>query len=313
MKEKLENLIPISIREKGDPWVSARDLHGFLGIKTNFRLWYPKIIDYGFLEDEDYTKVYERNSSLGGEDTVVDYMITLSMAKEISIIHHSKRGKEARAYFINLEKKFKQIERALKSLDEGRANSGDADKYIYENISAPTEVIRKPASKNPVDPTEVINKPMYINTVDPTEVINKSLYKNADDYIETINKPTYKNATNRTNTINKSTYENTTDYTGQSREFVYENTTENTNTLKSNFRDTSKLFGIRENLFVNWLLLNNYCYRDKQGNIRPYAKAMDYFYMKEFTVESGYSGIQTMINAKGREFFRRILTEENII
>lgn len=88
---------------------------------------------------------------------------------------------------------------------------------------------------------------------------------------------------------------------------------EKSRTLNTNFRDTSKLFGVRENLLVNWLLLSNYCYRDKKGNIKPYAKFMDCFHMKEFSCESGHSGVQTLINPKGREFFRNLLVNENVI
>lgn len=60
MEGKLENLIPISITEESDVLISARDLHDFLEIKTNFRIWYPRMIDYGFVEKEDYQKVYEK-------------------------------------------------------------------------------------------------------------------------------------------------------------------------------------------------------------------------------------------------------------
>ena len=70
------------------------------------------------------------------------------------------------------------------------------------------------------------------------------------------------------------------------------------NNVTTNFRDTAKILGVRENLLVNWLLLNNYCYRDKKGIIKPYAKYMEFFQMRDFTTESGHSGTQTLITAK---------------
>ena len=85
------------------------------------------------------------------------------------------------------------------------------------------------------------------------------------------------------------------------------------NNIDTNFRDTSKLFGIRENLFVNWLILNKYIYRDNRGNLKPYAKVMNYFNMRTYSTTSGHSGIQTLINSEGREAFRNLLINENII
>ena len=35
--------------------------------------------------------------------------------------------------------------------------------------------------------------------------------------------------------------------------------------------------------------------------------------MREFTTESGHSGMQTLINAKGREIFKALLRNENVI
>jgi len=34
--------------------VSARELHNRLEIETPFRKWFPRMVEYGFLEKEDY-------------------------------------------------------------------------------------------------------------------------------------------------------------------------------------------------------------------------------------------------------------------
>lgn len=83
--------------------------------------------------------------------------------------------------------------------------------------------------------------------------------------------------------------------------------------LSTNFRDTAKIIGIRENLFISWLLLNNYCYRDASDNLRPYGHAMEYFTFRFYTTQHNHSGIQTMINSKGREVFKALLIDENVI
>lgn len=92
-----------------------------------------------------------------------------------------------------------------------------------------------------------------------------------------------------------------------------ENNVFNITNVTTNFRDTAKILGIREGLLVNWLLLNNYCYRDKKGIIKPYAKYMEFFRLRDFITESGHSGTQTLINSKGREEFRSILINEGVI
>ena len=47
--EKMESLIPINY-EKEQPTISARDLHAALEIKTRFRMWFPRMCEYGFQE-----------------------------------------------------------------------------------------------------------------------------------------------------------------------------------------------------------------------------------------------------------------------
>ena len=83
--------------------------------------------------------------------------------------------------------------------------------------------------------------------------------------------------------------------------------------MLTNFRDTSKIYGIKEGLFINWLLLNNYCYRDKKDVLNPSSKMMEYFVMREFVTENNHKGIQTLINAKGREVFRTLLMDEKLL
>ena len=45
---------------------------------------------------------------------------------------------------------------------------------------------------------------------------------------------------------------------------------ENFSDLLTNFRDTAKMFGMKENMLISWLILRNFCYRDNYNNIRPY-------------------------------------------
>lgn len=76
--------------------------------------------------------------------------------------------------------------------------------------------------------------------------------------------------------------------------------------LLTNFRDTAKEFGIKQNDFVSYLIENKYIYRDKKNKLLPYADKNDgLFEIKESISEkSNWVGTQTLIIPKGREKFR---------
>ena len=80
--------------------VSARELHYFLEIGQDFTSWFKRMIDYGFEENKDFTLTKIRE----GRITKNEYAITLDMAKEISMIQRTEKGKQARQYFIQCEK-----------------------------------------------------------------------------------------------------------------------------------------------------------------------------------------------------------------
>lgn len=113
MKERIESekqeLIKINVNDKGERLVSARELKEFLEIKTELRKWFPRMCEYGFEEGRDFTRVSQKCPTLGGIQNVVDYAITIDMAKEISMIQRTEKGKKARQYFIACEKKLKNL------------------------------------------------------------------------------------------------------------------------------------------------------------------------------------------------------------
>ncbi|WP_332869702.1 Rha family transcriptional regulator [Clostridioides difficile] len=83
--------------------------------------------------------------------------------------------------------------------------------------------------------------------------------------------------------------------------------------LLTNIRDTAKELGVKEKVFVSWLIEKKYCYRDTKGKIKPYSNKMQYFELKEFTTPHGHSDTQTLINPKGREAFRLLLIKDGLI
>ncbi|WP_050638449.1 phage antirepressor KilAC domain-containing protein [Candidatus Stoquefichus sp. SB1] len=87
--------------------LSARELHEFLEIGTHFKDWFPRMCEYGFEEEKDFRSILSK--STGGRPST-DYEITLDMAKEIAMIQRNEKGKQARHYFIEIEKQWNSPE-----------------------------------------------------------------------------------------------------------------------------------------------------------------------------------------------------------
>lgn len=117
----MENLIPVNY-DTEQPTVSARDLHEGLEINTDFRKWFPRMTEYGFTENVDWKRVYQKCPTLGGAQNMVDYQISVDMAKQICMIQRSEKGRLYRQYFLDLEKAWNTPEqvfaRALRMADK---------------------------------------------------------------------------------------------------------------------------------------------------------------------------------------------------
>lgn len=236
----IQQLVPVTINEKEEVVISSRDLHQYLDIQTRYNVWILRMLEYGFEENVDYQRVTQKYDTPGGIQNQMDYILKIDMAKEICMIQRSERGRQARKYFIEMEKQFNSPEALITRLLQ---------------------------LKNKMQNQNTDTKPF---TKDNTE--------------------TYPTAKTSTLTTEKSSIN-----------------------LSTNFRDTAKIIGIRENLFISWLLLNNYCYRDATDNLKPYGHAMDYFTFRFYTTEHNHSGIQTLINSRGREVFKALLIDEKVI
>ncbi len=95
------------------PTVSARDLHEFLEVKTAYKDWFPRMCEYGFAEGQDYCSfLSDRVDGLPGKPRQ-DAQMTIDMAKEICMIQRNERGKQARQYFIQLEKDWNSPEKIM--------------------------------------------------------------------------------------------------------------------------------------------------------------------------------------------------------
>lgn len=109
MPNRQHELIPIQTRDETEQWVDARTLHIFVESKQEFANWVkPFLQDYGFLEGRDFLTILSK--STGGRQAI-EFTITLDMAKHIAMLQRSEKGMQARQYFIEAEKKLRQLEK----------------------------------------------------------------------------------------------------------------------------------------------------------------------------------------------------------
>lgn len=227
----MNELIRVTTNTRQEPIVSGRDLHDFLEVGSNYTTWFKRMTEYGFEEGRDFIPILEE--STGGRPSE-DHALKLDTAKEISMIQRNEKGKEARQYFIQVEKEFNSPEkimaRALRIADE----TINTLKLVNSNLVTQTAIMAPKAE--------------YFD-----EMVDRNLL--------------------------------------------------------TSFRDTAKMYEIKEKTFISYLMEKKYLYRDGKGKLTPYAdKNNGLFEVKEsINNKTGWSGTQTMITPKGRETFRLLI------
>lgn len=102
-----EDVIPVYDTDTGEKVVLGRELHEKLKIKTPYHIWFPRMVEYGFVDGTDY---FTENKNVHREDgrkmpqLQIDHIIKLDMAKHIAMIQRTPEGMEIRQKLIDLEK-----------------------------------------------------------------------------------------------------------------------------------------------------------------------------------------------------------------
>ena len=90
--------------------VDARELHEFLEVESEFRVWIlRRIKNYDFVEGVDFVEDDQKRLASKTGQIRKEYTISLDMAKELSMVERNAKGKEARKYFIECERKAKEV------------------------------------------------------------------------------------------------------------------------------------------------------------------------------------------------------------
>lgn len=103
--------------------VNAKDIHSFLEVKSRFNDWIKNRLS-DFIENEDYIIV---TKNLVTEAN--DIFVTLDTAKHLSMLERNDKGKQARQYFIEIEK---QTHKPLSFEEMAKQTILLADKRIRE-------------------------------------------------------------------------------------------------------------------------------------------------------------------------------------
>lgn len=125
----ITQIIPIGskqIKDSKTETVNARELHEFLEVRRDFSNWIKgRIKTYGFRENQDFVRVFDNfikretgatikevfaktGENPNGGRPAIEYHLTIDMAKELSMVERTQKGRQARQYFIECEKRYYQ-------------------------------------------------------------------------------------------------------------------------------------------------------------------------------------------------------------
>ena len=124
--------------------VNARELHEFLGAQSRYNDWFrARVEKYGFVEGVDFIAITEGKVTAQGNRTeFVNHHVSLDMAKELSMVENNEKGRMARRYFIECEKKLSQSRPSKVLQDKSKeARKGIAAVWSERGASAPKHFI----------------------------------------------------------------------------------------------------------------------------------------------------------------------------
>lgn len=108
-----QGLVPI----RENQTVNARDLHEFLESKKVFVNWIKgRALKYGLVKGVDYEVIAQMGKNPQGGRPQSEYLLTIDAAKELAMVEGNHKGKQARLYFIDVEKRLKAVKAEVDKL-----------------------------------------------------------------------------------------------------------------------------------------------------------------------------------------------------
>lgn len=110
----MNELLKVEVNERQEQTVSGRELHMFLEIETPYKKWFDRMCEYGFAENMDFVTVGQKCPiANGGYQERTDHIMKIDMAKELCMLARNEKGKQARHYFLEVERDWNSPEKVM--------------------------------------------------------------------------------------------------------------------------------------------------------------------------------------------------------
>lgn len=126
-------LIKVYQNDRQEQIVNARELHEKLQNKRQFSDWIKQRVEqYGFIENVDFITFSQNCEKPKGGRPTIEYALTLDTAKEIAMVENNEQGKRIRRYFIEVEKKARQMFEIPKTLPEALRKAAELAEQLEQ-------------------------------------------------------------------------------------------------------------------------------------------------------------------------------------
>ena len=128
-----DGLIKVYENDRQEQLVDARELHIALNNKRQFTDWMKQRIEqYGFIENVDFTTFSQNCEKPQGGRPTIEYALTLDTAKEIAMVENNEQGRKIRRYFIEVEKKARNMFEIPKTLPEALRKAAELAEQLEQ-------------------------------------------------------------------------------------------------------------------------------------------------------------------------------------
>lgn len=142
------DVIPVYVTDKGKKVVIGRELHERLRLSERYSKWFERMAGYGFGDDIDYTPyqmVHPQN-----KQEVENHILSLDMAKHISMIQRTPEGFAIRQKLIELEGNMSTLSPQLQALINIELRQNQQEREL-DAVKSDMQGIRETITLNPND------------------------------------------------------------------------------------------------------------------------------------------------------------------
>ena len=160
-------LVPVFtgiLQDQSAQLCDARTLHDFMQVGRAFSNWIKgRIQRFGFVEGLDFISIARSpEMASGNRGASIDYHLTLDMAKELSMVENNPKGREARRYFIDCEKKLGHGVPATLYRQALEAETREAKSFALASAGSRAMLLRKAEKAELVETVELMREAVQL-------------------------------------------------------------------------------------------------------------------------------------------------------